>query len=177
MASAKIKNYRWIIVGLLFTGTVINYLDRQIIGLLKPTLEAEFSWTESDFGKIMSAFSFAYAIGLLVSGRFIDKVGTKMGYSVAVVVWSLAGMFHALAKSVMGFGIARLSLGIGEAGNFPAAMKAVAEWFPKKERALATGSCCIDSCSNYYAKLWLAGSFLDYRSPWFCLVDILVVFL
>jgi sugar phosphate permease len=78
MASAKIKNYRWIIVGLLFTGTVINYLDRQIIGLLKPTLEAEFSWTESDFGKIMSAFSFAYAIGLLVSGRFIDKVGTKM---------------------------------------------------------------------------------------------------
>jgi ACS family hexuronate transporter-like MFS transporter len=139
MATAKIKNYRWIIVGLLFTGTVINYLDRQIIGLLKPTLEAEFSWTESDFGKIMSAFSFAYAIGLLVSGRFIDKVGTKMGYSVAVIVWSLAGMFHALAKSVMGFGIARLSLGIGEAGNFPAAMKAVAEWFPKKERALATG--------------------------------------
>lgn len=139
MVAPKGKNYRWLIVVLLFTGTVINYLDRQIIGLLKPTLEAEFSWTETDFGKIMSAFSFAYAIGLLVSGRFIDKVGTKLGYSVAVVVWSLAGMFHALAKSVTGFGIARLSLGIGEAGNFPAAMKAVAEWFPKKERALATG--------------------------------------
>lgn len=139
MASGKIKNYRWLIVGLLFTGTVINYLDRQIIGLLKPSLELEFNWTETDFGKIMSAFSFAYAIGLLVSGRFIDKVGTRMGYSVAVVVWSLAGMFHALAKTVTGFGIARLSLGIGEAGNFPAAMKAVAEWFPKKERALATG--------------------------------------
>ena len=139
MAFGKIKNYRWIIVTLLFMGTVINYLDRQIIGLLKPTLETEFSWTETDFGKIMSAFSFAYAIGLLVSGRFIDKVGTRMGYSVAVVVWSLAGMFHALAKTVTGFGIARLSLGIGEAGNFPAAMKAVAEWFPKKERALATG--------------------------------------
>lgn len=139
MVAPKGKNYRWLIVVLLFTGTVINYLDRQIIGLLKPTLEAEFSWTETDFGKIMSAFSFAYAIGLLVSGRFIDKVGTKIGYSVAVVVWSLAGMFHALAKSVSGFGIARLSLGIGEAGNFPAAMKAVAEWFPKKERALATG--------------------------------------
>lgn len=135
----KIKNYRWIIVVMLFLGTVINYLDRQIIGLLKPILEVEFNWTETDFGKIMSAFSFAYAIGLLVSGRFIDKVGTKLGYSVSVVIWSLAGMFHALARSVLGFGIARLSLGLGEAGNFPAAMKAVAEWFPKKERALATG--------------------------------------
>ena len=139
MTSPKGKNYRWLIVALLFLGTVINYLDRQIIGLLKPTLELEFNWTETDFGKIMSAFSFAYAIGLLVSGRFIDKVGTKLGYSVAVIVWSLAGMGHALAKSVAGFGIARLSLGIGEAGNFPAAMKAVSEWFPKKERALATG--------------------------------------
>ena len=139
MTSPKGKNYRWLIVALLFLGTVINYLDRQIIGLLKPTLELEFNWTETDFGKIMSAFSFAYAIGLLVSGRFIDKVGTKLGYSVAVIVWSLAGLGHALAKSVAGFGIARLSLGIGEAGNFPAAMKAVSEWFPKKERALATG--------------------------------------
>ena len=127
MTSPKGKNYRWLIVALLFLGTVINYLDRQIIGLLKPTLELEFNWTETDFGKIMSAFSFAYAIGLLVSGRFIDKVGTKLGYSVAVIVWSLAGMGHALAKSVAGFGIARLSLGIGEAGNFPAAMKAVSE--------------------------------------------------
>lgn len=139
MAKAKIRNYRWIIVSLLFLGTVINYLDRQIIGLLKPTLEIEFDWTETDFGGIMSAFSFAYAIGLLLSGRFIDKVGTRIGYSVSVVVWSVASMFHAVAKSVIGFGIARLSLGLGEAGNFPAAMKAVAEWFPKKERALATG--------------------------------------
>ena len=139
MAKGKIKNYRWIIVALLFLGTVINYLDRQIIGLLKPTLEMEFNWTETDFGRIMAAFSFAYAIGLLLSGSFIDRVGTKIGYSVSVVVWSLAGMFHALARSVLGFGIARLSLGLGEAGNFPAAMKAVAEWFPKKERALATG--------------------------------------
>jgi ACS family hexuronate transporter-like MFS transporter len=139
MIAPKGKNYRWLIVTLLFLGTVINYLDRQIIGLLKPSLELEFQWTESDFGKIMSAFSFAYAIGLLLSGRFIDKVGTKLGYSVAVVFWSLAGMGHALAKSVTGFSIARLSLGIGEAGNFPAAMKAVSEWFPKKERALATG--------------------------------------
>ncbi|MEJ7694785.1 MFS transporter [Daejeonella sp.] len=133
------NNYRWIIVTLLFTGTVINYLDRQVIGLLKPTLEVEFSWSETDFGTLMSAFSFAYAIGLLISGKFIDKVGTKVGYSVAVVVWSIAGMLHAAARSVTGFGIARAALGIGEAGNFPAAVKAVSEWFPRKERALATG--------------------------------------
>lgn len=139
IATRGIKNYRWIIVSLLFTGTVINYLDRQVIGLLKPTLELEFNWSESDFGNLMSAFAFAYAIGLLLSGKFIDKVGTKIGYSVAVVVWSVAGMAHAAAKSVLGFGLARASLGLGEAGNFPAAVKAVTEWFPKKERALATG--------------------------------------
>lgn len=139
MAGKGIKNYRWIIVTLLFTGTVINYLDRQVIGLLKPTLELEFHWSETDFANLISAFSFAYAIGLLISGKFIDKVGTKIGYSVAVVVWSAAGMAHALAKTVTGFAIARASLGLGEAGNFPAAVKAVTEWFPKKERALATG--------------------------------------
>src|SRR5690554_1926777 len=139
MSNLKIKNYRWIVVCLLFLRTVINYLDRQIIGLLKPTLEIEFNWTETDFGAIMAAFSFAYAIGLLLSGRFIDKVGTKIGYSVSVVIWSLAGILHAVARSVFGFGAARVFLGLGEAGNFPAAMKAVAEWFPKKERALATG--------------------------------------
>lgn len=139
MTAKVIGNYRWIIVALLFTGTVINYLDRQVIGLLKPTLELEFSWSETDFANLISAFSFAYAIGLLISGKFIDKVGTKIGYSVAVVVWSLAGMAHAMAKSVMGFGIARASLGLGEAGNFPAAVKAVTEWFPRKEMALATG--------------------------------------
>ena len=139
MAGKGIKNYRWIIVSLLFTGTVINYLDRQVIGLLKPTLELEFKWSESDFANLISAFSFAYAIGLLISGKFIDKVGTKIGYSVAVVVWSAAGMAHALAKTVTGFAVARASLGLGEAGNFPAAVKAVTEWFPRKERALATG--------------------------------------
>ncbi|MDX9881451.1 MAG: MFS transporter [Prolixibacteraceae bacterium] len=135
----KIKNYRWIIVSMLFFATTINYMDRQIIGLLKPTLESEFNWTETDFAHIVMAFTAAYAIGLLLLGRFIDWVGTKTGYSVAVVVWSLAGMLHAVAKSVWGFSFARIGLGIGEAGNFPAAMKAVSEWFPKKERALATG--------------------------------------
>ena len=139
MATTTIKNYRWIIVSLLFFGTTINYLDRQIIGLLKPILEKEFEWSETDFARIVMAFSAAYAIGLLVTGWFIDKVGTKIGYSISVIVWSIAGMLHAVAKSVTGFSLARLGLGIGEAGNYPAAMKAVAEWFPKKERALATG--------------------------------------
>lgn len=139
MAKFKMKNYRWLIVALLFFATTINYLDRQIIGLLKPTLEREFDWSETDFAHIVMAFTAAYAIGLLAFGRLIDKVGTKWGYSISVVVWSAAGMLHAVARSVGGFAAARIGLGVGEAGNFPAAMKAVAEWFPKKERALATG--------------------------------------
>ena len=134
-----IKNYRWLIVALLFFATTINYLDRQIIGLLKPTLEKEFSWSETDFAYIVMAFTAAYAVGLLFFGWLIDKIGTKAGYSWSVIIWSLSGMAHALARSVSGFSIARIGLGIGEAGNFPAAMKAVAEWFPRKERALATG--------------------------------------
>lgn len=133
------KNYRWIIVALLFAATTINYLDRQIIGLLKPILEKEFNWTETDFARIVMAFTAAYAIGLLFFGWLIDKIGTKVGYSLTVVFWSIAGMLHALARSAFGFGIARVGLGLGEAGNYPAAVKTVAEWFPKKERALATG--------------------------------------
>lgn len=134
-----IKNYRWLVVVLLFLATTINYLDRQIIGLLKPVLEKEFSWTETDFARIVMAFTAAYAIGLILSGGVIDRIGTKLGYSITVIVWSVAGMLHALARSAFGFGLARVGLGIGEAGNFPAAVKTVAEWFPDKERALATG--------------------------------------
>lgn len=133
------KNYRWIIVLLLFTATTINYLDRQLIGLLKPILEVEFSWTETDFARIVMAFTAAYALGLLAFGWFIDKVGTKVGYSITIIWWSIAGMLHALARSAFGFGAARVGLGLGEAGNYPAAVKTVAEWFPQKERALATG--------------------------------------
>lgn len=133
------KNYRWIIVALLFLATTINYIDRQIIGLLKPILEVEFNWSESDFAKIVVAFTAAYAIGLLIFGRLIDRVGTKIGYSISVVIWSAMGMLHAAASTVTGFSLARIGLGLGEAGNFPAAMKTVAEWFPKKERALAAG--------------------------------------
>jgi MFS transporter, ACS family, hexuronate transporter len=135
----KTKNYRWIIVALLFMATTINYIDRQIIGLLKPILEIEFKWSESDFARIVVAFTAAYAIGLLLFGRLIDGVGTKIGYSLSVVIWSVMGMLHAMAKTVTGFSLARIGLGLGEAGNFPAAMKTVAEWFPKKERGLAAG--------------------------------------
>ena len=139
MIRTKIGNYRWFIVVLLFFATSINYLDRQIIGLLKPILEKEFNWTETAFANIVVAFTAAYAIGLLLSGRLIDKIGTKLGYTIMVIIWSIAGMLHAIARSAFGFGIARVGLGLGEAGNYPAAVKAVAEWFPKKERALATG--------------------------------------
>jgi len=139
MITAKIKNYRWYILMLVFVATTINYLDRQIIGLLKPILEVEFGWTETDFAYIVMAFTAAYAIGLLFFGWFVDKVGTKAGYSIIVGIWSLAGMLHAAARSAWGFGMARLGLGLGEAGNFPAAVKTVSEWFPKKEKALATG--------------------------------------
>lgn len=132
-------NYRWFVVGLLFVATTINYLDRQLIGLLKPILEKEFAWTETDFAHIVMAFTAAYAIGLMVSGGIIDRIGTKLGYAAAITIWSIAGMGHAIAKSVAGFSFARVMLGFGEAANFPAAAKAVAEWFPKKERALATG--------------------------------------
>ena len=139
MGNGMKNKYRWVVVVLLFFATTINYLDRQLIGLLKPILEKEFNWSETDFARIIMAFTASYAIGLLISGRLIDKIGSKIGYAVFIVIWSIAGMLHAFARSAFGFGIARLGLGIGEAGNFPAAMKSVAEWFPKKERALATG--------------------------------------
>ena len=131
--------YRWRVVALLFTATTINYLDRQVLGLLKPTLEAEFSWTESDFSHIVMAFQAAYAISLIGFGAIIDRIGTKMGYIISVVVWSLAALLHSVATGTFSFGFMRALLGLGEAGNFPVAIKATAEWFPKKERALATG--------------------------------------
>ncbi len=136
---SKLGNYRWTIVVLLFFATTINYLDRQVVGLLKPTLEHQFKWTEIDYSYIVIAFSTAYALGLLFFGNLIDKIGTKLGYTISIVVWSIAAMLHAVVKSTFGFGVVRASLGLGESGNFPAAVKAVTEWFPKKERAFATG--------------------------------------
>src|SRR5450432_1688595 len=132
-------NYRWVVVSLLFFATTINYLDRQVIGLLKDNLAKDFNWSEKDYSRIVMAFSSAYAIALILFGRLIDKIGTRMGYAISIVVWSIAAMFHALATGTFGFGVARVALGLGEGGNFPAAVKAVAEWFPKKDRALATG--------------------------------------
>lgn len=134
-----IGKYRWTVVALLFFATTVNYLDRQVIGLLKPTLEKAFSWTETDYGNIVMAFSAAYALGMLIFGQIIDRIGTKMGYVISIITWSLAAIGHAFARNTFGFGVARAALGLGESGNFPAAIKAVAEWFPKKERALATG--------------------------------------
>lgn len=132
-------HFRWAICALLFFATTINYVDRQVIGILAPVLQKDIGWNEIEYGYIITAFQAAYAIGLLIVGRVIDKIGTKKGYSISMFVWSIAAMAHALVQTVFGFGLARFFLGLGESGNFPAAIKATAEWFPKKERALATG--------------------------------------
>src|SRR5262245_43639896 len=134
-----IRHLRWYICGLLFLATTINYLDRQTISVLKPLLQQELGWTEAGYGWINFSFQMAYAIMLGVSGRILDAVGVRAGFIVAVVVWSIAAMAHALARGTFSFAVARFALGIGEAANFPASIKAVAEWFPKRERALATG--------------------------------------
>ena len=177
-AGTKIGRFRWVICTLLFFAATINYIDRQVIGILKPTLTEQFGWSELDYSWIVFAFQTAYAIGLLLVGKLLDKIGTKIGFAFAIIVWSVAAMAHAwapaigefsapivapivaavvaafnavsslfgaaswtfaLSASVVGFMVVRFALGIGEAGNFPASIKTVAEWFPKKERALATG--------------------------------------
>ena len=157
-APEKTGHYRWIICALLFFATTINYVDRGVVGILKTTLQGEFGWNEIDYSNIVFAFQSAYAIGLMLAGRLMDKVGTKAGYAIALIVWSLAAVACAEATtfgpaaasllatvgfvttpSVAGFMAARFALGVGEGGNFPAAIKSVAEWFPRRERALATG--------------------------------------
>ncbi len=138
--SKPIGKYRWTILALVFFATTVNYLDRQVISLLKDDyLDPLFGWSESDYANIVVAFQIAYALGMLGAGWLIDKVGTKLGYALSLTVWSLAAIGHAFARSTAGFLAARATLGVSEAGNFPAAIKTVAEWFPKKERALATG--------------------------------------
>jgi ACS family hexuronate transporter-like MFS transporter len=157
-AGTSVGYFRWVICGLLFFAATINYIDRQVIGILKPTLQQQFGWSEIDYSDIVFAFQGAYAIGFLLAGRMIDKLGARTGFAIAIIVWSLAAIAHAEAPvfgvpvahvfalvgltysaSVAGFIVARMALGLGEAGNFPAAIKVVAEWFPKRERALATG--------------------------------------
>ncbi|HWP42073.1 MAG TPA: MFS transporter [Blastocatellia bacterium] len=158
---ARIGRYRWVICALLFFAATINYIDRQVIGILKPTLSGEFAWSERDYAAIVFSFQLAYAVGLLLAGRVMDRLGTKLGFTLAVVLWSVAAIGHAIADwfpwlrlptvlvdppavvllsgAAAGFALMRFLLGLGEAGNFPASIKTVAEWFPKKERALATG--------------------------------------
>jgi ACS family hexuronate transporter-like MFS transporter len=137
--AARIGHYRWTICALLFFATTMNYVDRQILGLLAPTLQKSIGWNEVQYGYIVVAFQAAYAVGLLLMGRLMDWIGSRVGYALSIGLWSLSAAAHALARTPLGFGVARFALGIGEAGNFPAAIKTVAEWFPKKERALATG--------------------------------------
>ena len=126
-------------MALLFAATTVNYIDRQVLGILAPTLTRELGWRETDYAAIVSWFSVAYGVGLLGMGRFLDRIGVRRGLACSVGLWSLAAMGHALVRTVTGFSVARALLGIGESGNFPAGVKAVAEWFPKRERALATG--------------------------------------
>ena len=135
----QIGNLRWTICALVFFATTINYLDRAVISLLKSTLTKDLKWDDADYANVEIAFKISYAIGLMLAGRVIDKIGTKKGYSWATGLWSIAAIAHAFAKNVFGFAVARAALGVTEAGNFPAAIKTTAEWFPKKERALATG--------------------------------------
>lgn len=157
----RVGHFRWVVCGLLFFATTINYIDRQVLGLLKSTLQEQFKFSELDYAAIVFSFQLAYAIGLLLAGRVMDKLGTRKGFALALIIWSIAAMAHAFANwfpglhmptvlinppsfvlltgTAAGFALARFVLGLGEAGNFPAAIKTVAEWFPKKERALATG--------------------------------------
>jgi MFS transporter, ACS family, hexuronate transporter len=133
------SRYRWAICALLFAATAINYVDRQIIGVLKPTLQLEFGWSETAFGDVIFWFTAAYALGYMAFGRLIDKIGVRLGYAAVVIFWTAAHIAHALVGSIGGFVAVRFALGLGESGNFPAGLKAIAEWFPKRERAFATG--------------------------------------
>ena len=135
----RIGNYRWTICALVFFATTVNYLDRQVISLLKSVLSEDLKWDDGDYANIEIAFKLAYSIGMLAAGRFIDALGTKIGYATATGLWSVAAVAHGFVNSTLGFIVARAALGVTEAGNFPAAIKTTAEWFPKKERALATG--------------------------------------
>jgi len=188
--AAKVGMYRWRICAMLLAATTINYIDRQVLGVLAPFLQERFGWNEIEYGYIVTAFQAAYAIGLLCAGAIIDSFGTRIGYAISIGIWSLAAMSHALAAGVAGFVAARFALGLGEAGNFPAAIKAVAEWFPRRERALAAGIFNAGSnigaivapmfvpvvatawgwqdaflCTGALSATWLVAWLLTYRTP------------
>jgi MFS transporter, ACS family, hexuronate transporter len=190
MQSAHVGTYRWRICALLFAATTINYIDRQVLGVLAPDLGRLIGWSEIEYGYIVTAFQAAYALGLVCAGAVIDRLGTRIGYALAICIWSAAAMSHALVRTAFGFGVARFLLGLGEAGNFPAAIKTVAEWFPRRERALATGFFNAGSnigaiiaalivpivagrwgwqyaflCTGALSAIWLAVWLTVYRSP------------
>jgi ACS family hexuronate transporter-like MFS transporter len=181
---------RWRVCAMLLAATTINYIDRQVLGVLAPFLQEQIGWNEIEYGYIVTAFQAAYAIGLLCAGAIIDRFGTRIGYAISIGVWSLAAMSHALATGVISFAAARFALGLGEAGNFPSAIKTVAEWFPRRERALATGIFNSGSnigaivapllvpvvatlwgwqaaflCTGLLSALWLVAWLLTYRTP------------
>ena len=137
--TGRFGGYRWRICALLFWATTLNYIDRQVLGVLAPALGHALGWTQVDYGYIVAAFQIAYAIGLVFAGALIDKIGTRLGFALSIAIWSVAAASHALARTVLAFAAARFMLGLGESGNFPAAVKTVAEWFPRPERAFATG--------------------------------------
>ncbi len=139
VTSASAGRFRWVICALLFAATALNYVDRQTIGVLEPVLARQLHWTETDYANIVLSFQLAYAVGYLVFGKLIDRLGARLGYALAVGIWTVAHIAHAWASSLLDFMVARFAIGLGESGNFPAGLKAVAEWFPKQERALATG--------------------------------------
>src|SRR5258708_5757877 len=139
IAGVLAGRFRWVICGLLFLGVTKNYMDRQVLGVLKGPLQHDLGWNDIDFGHLVFAFQAAYALGMIFMGSLIDRLGTRLGYAIAMVFWSLAAMGHAIANSLNGFVMARSALGFAAAGVFPASIKSVAEWFPKKERALTTG--------------------------------------
>jgi len=136
---SSIGRVRWTICGLLFAASTVNYIDRQVLGILAPDLQRSIGWNEAQYGYIVTAFQAAYAIGFVFAGRLMDWLGSRRGYAIAVGIWSIAAMAHGLATSAFTFGAARFGLGLGESGSFPAAVKTTAEWFPRKERAFATG--------------------------------------
>jgi len=138
-ALERVGRYRWTICALLFFATTINYVDRQVLGILAPTLQRDLGWSETQYSAVVSWFTAAYALGFLFAGRLLDKLGTRIGYAIAITIWSLSAMAHSLARNAVQFSVARFALGLGESGNFPASIKTVAEWFPARERALATG--------------------------------------
>ncbi|HMB96825.1 MAG TPA: MFS transporter, partial [Tepidisphaeraceae bacterium] len=170
----SVGRYRWLICALLFYATTVNYMDRSILAVLSPMLKTQIGWTDTQYGNINATFSAAYAIGLLFAGGLIDKFGARIGYPVAMALWGLASISHALVSTTLGFGIARAFLGLFEAANFPAAIKTVAEWFPRKERSLAIG--IFNAGSNVGAVLApLSAPFIAERWGWqpaFCITGI-----